>query len=118
LRDITERKRAEEQLVESRERLRLALEAGKLGTWQWDIAGDRLAWDETLEAIYGFAPGEFPGTYQAYMDRIHPEDRQWVHGALSRSLEAGASHQFEHRVIWPDGTEHWVEGRGRVVGDE
>jgi PAS domain S-box-containing protein len=118
LRDITQRKRAQEELVEGRERLRLALEAGKLGTWHWDIASGRVTWDETLEAIYGFPPGGFPGTYPAYAERIHPEDREWVAETVRHSVETGSGHQFEHRVIWPEGTERWVEGRGRVIRDE
>jgi PAS domain S-box-containing protein len=115
LRDISERKRVEEELVQGRERLRLALEAGRLGTWQWDIATERVTWDQTLEAIYGFPPGGFPGTYESYVERIHPEDRESVAQSVLRSVETASGHQFEHRVIWPDGTERWVEGRGRVV---
>jgi PAS domain S-box-containing protein len=118
LRDITERKRVQEELVQGRERLRLALEAGKLGTWHWDMASGGVTWDQTLEAIYGFEPRTFPGTYEAYVDRIHPDDRDWVRETVRHSVETATGHQFEHRVVWPDGTVRWVEGRGRVVHDE
>jgi PAS domain S-box-containing protein len=118
IRDITQRKRVQEELVRGRERLRLALEAGRLGTWHWDLGSSRVTWDDTLEAIYGFPPGGFPGTYESYAERIHPEDREWVAETVRQSVETGSGHQFEHRVIWPDGTERWVEGRGRVIRDE
>jgi PAS domain S-box-containing protein len=117
VRDITDRKRIQEELVQGRERLRLALEAGRLGTWHWDIASGRVTWDETLESIYGFPPGGFPGTYDSYVERIHPEDRDWVAVSVTQSVETGSGHQFEHRVVLPDGTERWVEGRGGVIRD-
>jgi PAS domain S-box-containing protein len=117
IRDITNRKRTREELVQGRERLRLALEAGRLGTWHWDIADGRVTWDETLESIYGFAAGSFPGTYESYVERIHPEDREWVAASVKQSVETGSGHQFEHRVVLPDGSERWVEGRGGVIRD-
>lgn len=109
---------AQESLQESTERLRLALEAGRMGTWRWDIATGTVVWDETLEAIYGLPPGGFNGTYQEYLALLHPEDRPWVVEAVRKSVETGTGHQFEHRVLWPDGSLHWIEGRGRVVRDE
>jgi PAS domain S-box-containing protein len=117
IRDITNRKRTREELVQGRERLRLALEAGRLGTWHWDIAGGRVTWDETLESIYGLPAGSFPGTYESYVERIHPEDREWVAASVKQSVETGSGHQFEHRVVLPDGSERWVEGRGGVIRD-
>ena len=77
-----------------------------------------MTWDETLESIYGFPPGGFPGTYESYVERIHPEDREWVAAKVRQSVETGSGHQFEHRAVLPDGTERWVEGRGRVIRDE
>ncbi len=109
---------AQESLRESSERLRLALEAGRLGTWRWDIATRTVVWDQTLESIYGLPPGGFKGTYEEYVSLLHPEDRDWVTDTVRKSVETGSGHQFEHRVVWPDGSLHWIEGRGHVVRDE
>ncbi|TMK98619.1 MAG: GAF domain-containing protein [Actinobacteria bacterium] len=109
---------AQESLRESSERLRLALEAGGLGTWRWDIATNTVVWDQTLESIYGLPPGGFRGTYEEYVSLLHPEDRDSVTDTVRKSVETGSGHQFEHRVVWPDGSLHWIEGRGHVVRDE
>jgi PAS domain S-box-containing protein len=115
--DITERKQSEQQLSESSERLRLALEAGRLGTWRWHMATGEVSWDATLEAIFGLPPGGFAGTFEEYASRLHPDDRDRVLDTIRRSVETGSGHEFEHRVIWPGGSVHWVEGRGQIVRD-
>src|SRR4051812_8124194 len=98
--------------------LRVALEASRLGTWRWDMATDRVEWDERLEEIYGFAPGEFPETFEAYQERIHADDRPSMMGILDRAAETLEPYQVEHRVVWPDGTVRWVQGSGQVIVDE
>jgi PAS domain S-box-containing protein len=99
-------------------RMRLALEASGLGTWSWDAATGQVEWDEALERIYGLAAGTFPGTYDAYVALIHPLDRERVRATARESLENRGEHHVEHRVVWPGGSEHWVEGWGRVTLDE
>ncbi|HEX5105071.1 MAG TPA: PAS domain S-box protein, partial [Pirellulaceae bacterium] len=118
LRDISERKRAEESLKESEQRLRLALDAGRMGTWEWDIASNSVAWSPGLEAIHGLAAGSFPGTFEAYQQDIHPEDKEQVLGSIQRTLQEGKDYHIEYRIVWPDGSLRWVEGRGRLVRDD
>ncbi|MEP7059109.1 MAG: SpoIIE family protein phosphatase [Actinomycetota bacterium] len=96
-------------------RVRLALEASGLGTWEWDAATGEVVWDRALERIYGLNEGTFPRTYEAYLALLHPADREMVATTSTASLEAGGDHKVEHRVIWPDGSIHWVEGWGRVL---
>ena len=103
---------------EMAERLRLALDVSGLGTWRWDIATDRVVWDERLEALYGFAPGTFPGTFEAYRDRIHPEDREQMLSVVDAASRDRRPYRVEHRVLWPDGTVRWVQGSGRVIVDD
>jgi PAS domain S-box-containing protein len=116
--DITEHRLAEETLRESEERLRLALDAGRMGTWEWSLGGNKVTWSPALEAIHGLAPGTFPGTFEAYQSDIHPEDRQYVQDSLRRTLEEGREHRIEYRIVLPDGAVRWVEGRGRLIRDE
>src|SRR5262245_59076835 len=105
-------------LRESEGWLRLALEAGRMGTWDWDISAGKVTWSESLEAIHGLAPGTFPGTVEAYQQDIHPDDRERVLRAIREALEGGEDHHLEYRLVWPDGSVHWVETRGRLFRDE
>ena len=66
---------AERALRESEERLRLSLEAGRMGAWEWMIGEGRVRWSETLERLHGLEPGTFAGTFEAYQADIHPQDR-------------------------------------------
>jgi PAS domain S-box-containing protein len=100
------------------DRLAMALEASGLGTWRWDLVTGQVAWDERLEALYGFGPGEFPGTFEAYQERIHPEDRDRMLAVVATAREDRRPYRVEHRVVWPDGTLRWVQGSGQVTVDE
>ncbi len=97
--------------------LRLALDAGGLGTWRWTMATGEIMWDERLEALYGLDPGEFDGTFDAYVALLHPDERDDVLATVQTALANRSSYQLEHRVIWSDGSEHWLQGRGRVTVD-
>ena len=115
--DVTERRVAEHSLAESRERLALMLEAGRLGTFEWQVREGRVLWSRTLEQIHGYEPGAFAGTAEAYFAEIHPEDRVRVGRLIQDALEGRREHQMEYRIVRPDGTVRWVEGRGRVFRD-
>lgn len=120
--DSGARRRAAEHgvtaLRESEERLRLALEAGRMGTWDWDLLTGRLRWSEGLERIYGLVPGEFGGTLDDFLRLVHPEDREALQASVSEDLERRQEHHGELRIIRPDGSLRWVEGRGKVLLDE
>ena len=97
------------------ERLHMALEASGLGTWRWDIASGEVEWDARLEALYGFDPGTFPGTFDAYQERIHPDDRPQMLATVDAATKDRRPYKVEHRVVWPDGTIRWIQGSGRVT---
>src|SRR2546423_7126624 len=99
------------------QRLRLALDAGQMGTWRWDLRTGRVAWDERLEALYGLAPGTFDSTFATYESLLHPEDRQRVLATVRDGMERNVPWHFDHRALWSDGSVHWLEGRGEPVHD-
>jgi PAS domain S-box-containing protein len=100
------------------ERLRMALDAGHVGTWEWNILTGSVTWSSALEAIHGLAPGTFGGTFADYLREIHPDDRDLVTQAIGRAVEERTEYHLEYRICWPDGSIHWVEGRGRLVCDQ
>jgi PAS domain S-box-containing protein len=110
-----QRWRAEDSLRESEARLKLALEAGRMGTWEWDIASGRVSWSPGLEAIHGMAAGTFPGTFDAVLAAALPEDRARLRQSVARALEERSEHHIEYRIVVPRGKVRWLEGRGRVV---
>lgn len=106
--------RAAAQLRESDHQLRLALAAGRMGTWEWDMATNAVSWSEEVETLHGLAPGTFGGTLEAFKADVHPEDWPRLEGALrTPSVEL----RNEYRLLRPDGEVRWVDGRGRVVLD-
>jgi PAS domain S-box-containing protein len=115
--DITKRVRGETALRDREEHLHLALQAGQMGIWEWDVEAGALQWSTALEPMHGFAPGSFPGTYEAFLDIIHPEDRTWFTQAVAHALQAGTAFEAEFRILWPDGSLHWMLGKGRVLYD-
>src|SRR5690606_25296470 len=86
-RDITLRKAAEADLRRSEERLRIALEAGRMGTWDWDVATGAVTWSPGLEAIFGVPPGGFGSGFEEYRRAIHPDDRDAVLAAIRGSAQ-------------------------------
>jgi PAS domain S-box-containing protein len=106
-----------EKLAHSEEQLRVALEAGQLGAWDWDIPGGKVTWSSVLEAIHGVEAGAFPGTFDAYRRDIHPEDRERVLAAIARAVAERTDHHVVYRIVRPDGETRWVEAHGRLLCD-
>ncbi|WP_439627104.1 PAS domain S-box protein [Gemmata sp.] len=114
--NVTERRLAEESLRASEERLRLAVEATGMGTFDWDVAADRIDWDDRGRAVFGVAPGENTGL-DAFLARLLPDDRgpaaEQVRAALDPT--GGGAFQAEYRVLGPDrAAPRWVAARGQV----
>jgi PAS domain S-box-containing protein len=106
-----------QKLARSEEQLRLALEAGQLGAWDWDIPGGQVTWSTMLEKIHGLGAGTFPGTFEAYQRDIHPEDRGHVLGTISRAVEGRTNYHIVYRIVRPDGETRWLEAHGRMLCD-
>lgn len=99
-------------------RLEFALDAACMGTWDWDLPANTVVWSDNLERIHGLPPGSFDGTFESYQREIHPEDRERVAASIARALEGHADHDVEYRLVAPDGTIRWAEGKGRVEFQE
>ncbi len=113
--NISGRKSVEKALHESEERQRLAVEAAKMGTFDWNVEKDELIWSRRHEALFGYGPGEFGGTYQDFARRIHPEDLPELEAEVDRCIEARSGFAHEFRVVWPDGSVHWMDATGEFT---
>lgn len=120
-----ERNRAERRhmadyarLRRSEQRLSLALAAGHMGAWEWDIASGKVEWSDELAAMHGLKPGQFRGTLNAVTELMHPEDRERVLEAMQHSVANASEFSMEFRNIWPDGTVHWVAASARVIHEK
>jgi PAS domain S-box-containing protein len=100
LHDITESKQAEEKLRQSEEKLKRSQEIAHLGSWELDLLSNTLSWSDEVYRIFRLKPQEFGATYEAFLEAVHPEDREAVDAAYSGSLREGRdSYEIEHRVI-------------------
>jgi PAS domain S-box-containing protein len=106
------RAQAEHDLRVSDERARLALDAARLGTFDWEVPQNKIVWSSRHEQLFGFAPGEFGGTYESFADRVHHQDLPGVSAEVARCMASHESFLHEFRVVRPDGSTRWIEARG------
>ncbi|NCA70808.1 MAG: response regulator [Sphingobacteriia bacterium] len=125
--DILEQRVAErtQELTVQRLRLRelnrrneLAVKAGNIGVWDWDVLENRLVWDERMFRLHGVRPESYRGTYEDWRDCLHPDDLDLCEQELRLALAGEKDLQIEYRVIWPDGSLHYLVGTARVERDE
>ncbi|MEZ4869207.1 MAG: ATP-binding protein [Caldilineaceae bacterium] len=107
-------RKTEAALRASEERLRVALAAGKMATWDWDIPHGHVIWSEGLEPMLGLTRGAFGGTFAAFRDLVHPADRARVEAAVEQAIRERTEYQLEFRMMHVDGHVSWVEARGRA----
>jgi PAS domain S-box-containing protein len=110
--DITERTQAVEAMRTAEERMRFALKNANVGIWDMDHTTGMVRWSEILESQYGLQPGTFGGTFEAFIERIHPDDRASVRETIGEATKSGADFSVRHRTLWPDGTVRWLSGAG------
>jgi len=97
---------------EGEQQLRIALSAGRLGEWTFDVASMRLDASPDCKSHYGRA-GDDPFPYDALIASVHDDDRTTMQAEVQRSLKTGADYDIEYRCVWPDGSVHWVQVRGK-----
>lgn len=115
--DITERKNSEEALIDSEQRLKFALEAGRLGSYELDPSTGKMVCSERCLANFGLPPEEdFP--FDKFLSMIHPNDRERVNSSVAKALEDHSDYEVEYQIIRPDGETAWIFARGRGIYDE
>jgi len=115
--DVTQKRRAEEALHESRERLDLALLSARMATFDWDIVANRRTWSPGVHRLLGTNPETFTGTAEEFFNIIHPDDRGAVQAALARAVEKTGVYETEYRAVWPDGHLCHIAARGKIQRD-
>jgi PAS domain S-box-containing protein len=115
-RDVTERRRRELADRKHHEIFQLVHQIGKIGHWEWNSVTDDNNWSPEIEALYGLPPGGFEGGYAGWAKMLHPDDLPKAEAAVRRAMETG-DYFTEFRVIWPDGSIHWLETRAHVFKD-
>lgn len=116
--DITDRKETEIALQESQQRLNLALTAANAGVWEWNIQTNKTSHSEHLHKLFGLGDEGFGGKYEDFLQLVHPEDRKAFEEAVRDAIEKRHNYDIEFRVVWPDGTFHWISSRGKVLYDK
>jgi PAS domain S-box-containing protein len=116
--DVTERKRAEETLKRSEASLAEAQRVAHIGSWELDLVSDTLTWSDEVYRMFGLKPRQFGATYEAFLDNIHPDDREMVNKAYTDSLKNKTPYDIVHRLLLKDGTMKYVNERCETFYDE
>jgi PAS domain S-box-containing protein len=116
--DITERAETQERLELNEAKLAEAQQIARLGSWEWEIATDRVTWSDELYRIYGIRPDRFSGSYVSNLDRVHADDRARVARVIENAVAERRPWSLDYRIVRPDGELRMIHARGEVVCDE
>ena len=103
------------KLRENEGRLRRSQEFANIGTWDWNIISDELYWSDRIWPLFGYEKNDIDITYENFIEAVHPEDRELVINAITNCSKNGNTYDIEHRVVWPDGSTHWLHESGNMV---
>ncbi|MEP0983842.1 PAS domain S-box protein [Leptolyngbya sp. FACHB-17] len=116
--DIDDQKQIQEALRQSEERLSLALQSAQAGMWQWFKTDDRMIWSEETFWMLGYEPRQCSASHAAWIQAVHPDDREMAEQAIQRALNENCPIHSEYRVRLPDGSIRWLADIGQVTYDE
>lgn len=117
IRDVSANKLTENELRISDERFRLSQEYANIGTWEWNIQTGELYWSESIAPLFGYGDIVTESTYENFINAVHPDDKERVSDAITQAIENTTSYEIEHRVLWQNGSVHWVKEQGSVLRD-
>lgn len=115
--DVTELRRTEAALSDSEASLRNAQRIARIGSWDWYITEGVLDWSDEIYRIFGLEPKAFPATYEAFLEFIHPDDRNQVEEAVGRALADDEPYSIDHRILLADGSLKFVHEQAEVIRD-
>lgn len=116
--DITERKRGEQALARSEGRLRLALDAARLGTYDRDLRAETGRFSPRGAELHGLPPDQPNYTLESWLAIVHPDDRPFVAERVASAVAGSGLYEADYRVVWPDGQIRWVAARGEIIRDD
>ncbi|WP_176159613.1 PAS domain S-box protein [Prosthecobacter debontii] len=116
-RDITDVQQAAQQLENMSRRLHLATQAAKIGIWDWNLTDSSLNWDEQMRRIYGIKESDTELTFEVWRKMVHPDDQKMVASALQEALAGKATFDTVFRILWQDGSTHYIQAKGLVQWD-
>ena len=110
-----DRLRIEAELRRSQRGLAEAQRLARFGSWTWNVGADHVVWSAELHRIYGLPDEAGPVSFDDYVGRVHPDDREQVVDAVRRAVETLQPFEHNYRILWPDGTVRWVHAAGEVT---
>lgn len=116
--DISELKKIEKQLKESKEKLNIALENGEIGTWELNLKTNEMTWDERMEKMIGLSPGTFEGTFSAFESYVHEEDLPHLRKAIKETLESGLPFETIYRSKSRNGQSNFISAKALLNRDD
>src|SRR5215831_15943625 len=116
--DITEQRLTQERLERSEALLAQAQRVAHIGSFEWEIASNVLTWSAELQRIYGLEPGQFSGTYEAFLERVHPDDVASTQNTIFNAAREKRPFVYDHRIVRPDGSVRMLHTRASVIVDE
>lgn len=116
--DRTKEVEAGQQIETLNRRLTLALDASRIGVWEWDVRTNDLIWDESMYELFGIPEHEFTGAYEAWENGLHPEDKPGAVAQLEHAISSKSKFEATFRIICPSGVERTIQGIGDLVLDQ
>lgn len=116
--DTSEQRATQERLARSETLLAQAQRMAHIGSFEWDMVSNAVTWSDELHRIYGVEPGQFAGTYEAFLEQVHPDDLEHTKSVIFDAIRYGTPFVYEHRIVRADGRARVLETRGDVVRDE
>jgi PAS domain S-box-containing protein len=116
--EVEERREIDAKLEQQRVHLLEAQRLAHLGSWSWDVATGRVTWSQQIYEIYGAKPADFHGTYQDYLDRVHPDDRERIRATITAALAAGGPFRMDERIVRPNGEIRYLQSSGEVLKND